>query len=235
MRLAAGIEVDAVGFDLDHTLGFDDGLELRLMVRYALATPGGAAEGEPSLTSRAAALLAEARAGRRTIDEAVIALLEAHLGPEQARLAAVRWRDDAVAAVPSVMRAAPGMQGCVEWLERHGISLAVLTNGWSPLQQTKLRALGLERLPILVSDEIGARKPAASAFASLVDLLGARAERTAYVGDDLSGDALGAHAASLAAVWISRSDPSPEEVAALPCEVLTIRSLDALVPEEMRP
>ncbi|MDE2571977.1 MAG: HAD-IA family hydrolase [bacterium] len=232
MRLSPEIEVDAIGFDFDHTLGFDQQLELRFMLRYAAAAArrSGIAV-DDDLEARAQALLMQARAGACSIDEAVAALLGQFISPEAARAESRRWRAEVVAAAPAWVRPLEGMRAGIARLEARGVPLAILTNGWSPLQEAKARAVGLAHLPILVSECIGVRKPAPGAFAALLDRLGTRAERTAYVGDDWQIDVLGARAAALPAVWVPEHAPSEEERRELPRRVLLIRSLEELAEE----
>ena len=230
LRLACGIEVDALGFDLDHTLGFDDRLELRTMLRYGrrAAARSGVAAGPQR--ENASALLALARAGRLTIDQAVATFLGTYLSPSQAETEVARWREEVVAEARVGMRPAPGAQACIERLEARGIPIAILTNGWSPLQEAKAESLGLAHLPLLISEHIGALKPAPEAFAALVARLGTRPERTAYVGDDLDGDVLGARAAALVAVWVPERDPAAADLRALPNDVVTVHTLAELAP-----
>ncbi|TAM78442.1 HAD family hydrolase [bacterium] len=231
VRLSPEIEVDALGFDLDHTLGFDDRLELRTMLRYAreAAASRGAAVGG-ALREHASALLALARVGQLTIDQAMAIFLGAYLPASRAKAEVARWREEVVAEARVGMRPAPGARACIERLQVRGIPVAILTNGWSPLQEAKAQSLGLSHLPMLISEHIGALKPAPEAFAALVSRLGTRPERTAYVGDDLDGDVLGARAAALVAVWVPERDPAAADLRALPHDVVTVRTLAELAP-----
>ena len=68
-----------------------------------------------------------------------------------------------------------------------GLPTAILTNGWSPLQEEKARLVGFSGT-VLASDAIGARKPEPEAFAMLARALDTPADRIAYVGDDPAVD-----------------------------------------------
>ncbi len=72
--------------------------------------------------------------------------------------------------------------------------MAVLTNGWNPMQQCKAERAGL-RGTVLVSSEIGVQKPAQRAFEILLSTLKTPPGATLYLGDDPRGDMAGAAAA----------------------------------------
>ncbi|TAM60726.1 HAD family hydrolase [bacterium] len=231
LALAFGVEVDAVGFDLDHTLGFDDRLELRTLLRYArrAAATRGVTLAAP-VREQASVLLARARAGELTVDRAVALFLTDYLSVREAEQQAARWRDEVVAEARVAMRPAPGARACVERLEARGLPVAILTNGWSPLQEAKAESLGLGHLPLLISEHIGALKPAPEAFAALVARLGTSPARTAYVGDDLDTDVLGARAAALVPVWVPEREPRLDDVCTVPGDVIRLRTITELAP-----
>ena len=79
-------------------------------------------------------------------------------------------------------------------LEGAGIGVAVLTNGEPRQQRLKLERTGLaDRFDrILTPTEVGAPKPRPEAFTTACTMLGLDLERTAYVGDNLEVDAVGA-------------------------------------------
>jgi putative hydrolase of the HAD superfamily len=96
----------------------------------------------------------------------------------------------------------PGVKPTLEALEARGIAVAVLTNGWSPFQQRKAARAGF-RGHVLVSSEIGERKPSLRAFEMLLEVLGTPPHQTAYVGDDPRDDVAGARDAGIQTVWIN--------------------------------
>ena len=97
----------------------------------------------------------------------------------------------------------------------------------SPRQQRlKLERTGLvghfDR--ILTPTEVGAPKPDATAFVNACTMLAVDPATTAYVGDNLEVDAVGASAAGLRGIWLDR----PESDATSPPAVTRITSLSAL-------
>jgi putative hydrolase of the HAD superfamily len=117
-------------------------------------------------------------------------------------------------------------------LRAAGIGVAILTNGEPGPQRLKLERTGLvDRFDrILTPTEVGAPKPDARAFVNACTILGIDPERTAYVGDNLEVDAVGASAAGLRGIWLDRSG----SVATAPPGVVRITSLSALLSGALR-
>jgi putative hydrolase of the HAD superfamily len=105
-----------------------------------------------------------------------------------------------------------------------GRPLALVTNGASCLQREKLTASGLGARfdAVVVSGDLGVRKPDPSVFRHALSLLGA--DHAVMIGDSLTSDIAGAHAAGLDAIWVNRfGQPGP-----CPDGVREISSLAAL-------
>jgi FMN phosphatase YigB (HAD superfamily) len=82
----------------------------------------------------------------------------------------------------------------------------ILTNGGSRSQRDKLARLGADKLAdaVLISEEIGQVKPAATAFQAALNAVTGRARAAVAVGDDLHADVEGALAAGFGmAVWVT--------------------------------
>jgi putative hydrolase of the HAD superfamily len=126
-------------------------------------------------------------------------------------------------------------RAAVDDLRVAGIRVGALTNAARALQDAKLAKTGLGDVPVLVGvDTLGFGKPDLRAFAEACRRLGTRPARTAYVGDELEVDAMGAAAAGLVGVWLDRPDArrggawAEDEAAARDAGVLVIRSLTEL-------
>lgn len=226
----------AFGFDLDHTLAIDNGLERVAFLRLleVLLSEGGRTIGTlRDEIDSIDALLARQRQGEYSIDEAVRRFAAGHgVAPAERHVAA--FRRTAVTMVDEFLVPLPGVKPVLDALREREIAVAVLSNGWNPLQARKAQRAGFHG-PVLVSSEIGERKPAARAFEALLQRLGTPAQLTWFVGDDPHADVAGAQAAGLRGVWLDweRKVYPPE----LKPPDRTIRGLDellALLPEPER-
>jgi putative hydrolase of the HAD superfamily len=100
--------------------------------------------------------------------------------------------------IAAVCRSQPGVR---ESLARIGAEyrLGIVTNGSGVAQRAKLAALGLEGLfaPLIISEEVGFRKPDARIFELAIADWGAPAEAVIFVGDDPVADIAGAAAVGM--------------------------------------
>ncbi len=126
-------------------------------------------------------------------------------------------------------------RAAVDALRAAGVRIGALTNAAQALQDAKLAQTGLGDVPVLVGvDTLGFGKPDPRAFAEACRRLGTEPTHTAYVGDELEVDALGASAAGLVGVWLDRPEArrggawAEDESAARDAGVRVIRSLAEL-------
>ena len=217
-----------IGFDFDHTLGIDHGLELRALYAYAAELGRPLDERDADVHAALAKLLADFRAGLLTLDSLVLVVAEmlgAQGDPD-------RWRELCYGLVDELVVPVDGAREMLARLRERGIPTAILTNGWTPLQQKKIaRALGdaADGLTVLVSDALGAVKPSAAAFDALVDALGVAREHTWYVGDSPPADVAGALAAGLRAIWFDWEGVSyPQNFPPPTLRIAALRELETL-------
>lgn len=224
----------AIGFDFDHTLGIDNGLEKKAFYRYAAELGHALSVDDAAAARRIDEVLARARAGAISIDDAVGAFFAGFAPAANG----ARWREICFALVPELVRPLDGARELLRGLRARGIPLAVLTNGWTPLQQRKIVAALGEDAPatILVSDELAAIKPDPAAFDALVGALGVPRERVWYVGDNPAGDVGGALAAGLRAAWFDWEGlPYPPGVPPPTLRVGALRELERLAENASAP
>ena len=221
-------ETIGVGFDIDHTIAIDNKLErvafLRLLEQ--IVDDGGRMLG--NLNDEIAhvdELLAAQRSGVFTIGEAVRRFaVDRGVAPSDAYVA--RFTEMALDMVAEFVIPLPGARQTFAGLRARGIAIAVLSNGWNPLQIRKARRAGFDG-PVLASADLGVQKPHCGAFAALLDVLGTAPGNTWYVGDDPLCDIEGARAAGLRSVWLDAEGRQyPSEIAA---PTLAIHSLEAIV------
>ena len=189
-----------IGFDFDHTLGLDHGLELHAYRKLAQDLGKPIDPADAAAHTYVETLLGRFRADQLGLDDAVAEFC-AHFALACSAHTGMRYRQMCYGLVDEHVTPIDGARELLADLERRGIPTAILTNGWSPLQALKVaRALDYHG-PLLVSDELGYAKPAAAAFAHLAGVLALDRDCCWYVGDNPRADVAGAQAAGLRGVW----------------------------------
>ncbi len=220
--------IEAVGFDFDHTLGFDHRLERTVALDVAREfarrrkVPFGDEHGAAFDVAIERYRSGAAPFGPTLAQYFADSVAAAHPTAEDLAALIVAFKSDSVRRAPDFVTAAPGTAAMLNEIAALGLRTAILTNGWSPLQEEKARLIGFAG-PVLASDTIGARKPQPEAFAILARTLAAAPERIAYVGDDPAVDIGGATRAGMIAVWIDaegRAYPSDVTLPAASIESL---------------
>jgi len=110
------------------------------------------------------------------------------------------------------VRALPGAAEAVERLAADH-RLAVLTNGAPGMQSAKLAALPFRDAfeAVVHAGYDAPRKPEPDPYHHALNLLDATPERAVHVGNSLTTDVPGAHAAGVRSAWLSDgSEPDPE-------------------------
>src|SRR5271155_1896289 len=219
----------AVGFDFDPALGIDNKLEketaLSLLASFARAH--GTTYDPAAADAAIDRVLATYRSHLdERIEAAIAGFLESVVPAEPDVIEeAMRFRELAVAQAPQHVRALPGSTELLARLDELGIPYALLTNGWSPLQEEKARLIGF-RGPVYVSERIGANKPTRAAFDTLAKFFALPFERIWYVGDDPRVDCAGAQRLGMTSVWFDWEGKTyPSE---LPAPDHVIGALDEL-------
>jgi HAD superfamily hydrolase (TIGR01509 family) len=196
--------VRGIGLDLDHTLAIDNRLERVAFAHLLelLEAEGGHALGTLSDEIDAIDdLLRRQRCAELTLEEAVESFV-AHRGIRPGARYFDWYRGEVLSMVPQFVVPLPNVKPTIEALHERSIQMAVLTNGWNPLQLRKAERAGFTG-PVLVSTDIGKNKPDPGAFELLLERLGTPPAQTWYVGDDPRGDIAGAQRAGMQAIWIN--------------------------------
>lgn len=116
------------------------------------------------------------------------------------------WNALYLAGFDSDWQAFPDAAPTLRAIANAGIAVGLLTNATEDSTRTKLAAVGLTDLaPLLVAvDTLGVGKPDPRVFHEAARRLGMMPVETAYVGDELDGDVLGAIATGMGGVWLDR-------------------------------
>ncbi|GAC1559915.1 MAG: hypothetical protein NVS3B17_11140 [Vulcanimicrobiaceae bacterium] len=218
----------AVGFDFDHTLGLDNKLErtVALEMLADLARDAGATYEVARAEAAIDDVLVTYRAATVTVEAAIAGFFErfAPVGAVAIDRAS-DFRDVVVARAPDFVRARPQTEAMLAALDAMGVRYALLTNGWSPLQEEKARLIGF-RGSVFVSERIGARKPSREAFDVLAKHLDVSVASLWYVGDDVEADVVGPAALGVTTVWLAEDGATYPAGQTKPAH--TIRTLDEL-------
>jgi putative hydrolase of the HAD superfamily len=108
-------------------------------------------------------------------------------------------------------------------------ALAVISNGSSRMQRGKLEKLGIMHVfsPVLISEEVGAKKPDCTIFARLLEAWPIDAQSIVFVGDHPQLDVVGARDAGLRSLWLSNGRPWPLKDAPPPATIGQLSELEA--------
>ena len=111
---------------------------------------------------------------------------------------------------PAINAPMPGARYTVIELGKRYMTGAV-SNGFPDVQYTKLETIGLrqELSCIVLSEELGIRKPDPRIFGQAASLLKAKPGECLYVGDSYTNDVIGAINSGMLACWFNRDQIEP--------------------------
>ena len=116
--------------------------------------------------------------------------------------------------IAGTVRLAPGVRESLIRIARQ-YKLGLITNGTGETQRAKLQALALDGLfdPVLISEEVGVRKPDQRIFELALASWRVAPESVLFVGDDPVSDIQGAKAAGMRALGVGHEDGIPSILA----------------------
>ena len=99
----------------------------------------------------------------------------------------------------------------LQYLRSRNTPWGIVTNGGADTQRVKIQVLGLDGLTstIVISGELGFRKPDPEIFKRALAEIGADASVTIFVGDNPSVDIMGAAEAGMCTAWLHRGRSWP--------------------------
>jgi HAD superfamily hydrolase (TIGR01549 family) len=228
----------AVGFDFDHTLGIDNRLERTTALELLRERVGRLGLAYDPLEADGAIdpVLGAYRSGEQSVEAAIAGFFERFSpGGTTADVIdeASRFREAVLERTERHVVALEGARDMLTALDEMGVRYAILTNGWSPLQEEKARLIGF-RGPVFVSERIGSRKPSPQAFGALLHSFELPPDQIWYVGDDPLADCAGAAAAGLTSVWYDWENVTyPAGIAPPEYTIRTLAELPALVRDRL--
>jgi putative hydrolase of the HAD superfamily len=106
----------------------------------------------------------------------------------------------------------PGAVEAVRQIREAGLKTGIVTNGNVRVQNSKIDAIGIRDLldTLVISEDVGLRKPDSAIFALAVANLGVDAESTLFVGDNPEVDIVGAAQAGLQTAWFRNGAVWPD-------------------------
>lgn len=211
----------AVLFDFDHTLGYDNRLEERVLRILAQRFCG---VDPPDIEITAA--LAQFRMGLVSL----AMMLRDTFGTWGFSGDVVpAYKEETLALLPELLTPMPSVKDMLQALTDSGNPMAILTNGWTELQYAKASLVGFDGA-VFVSEEIGAWKPDARAFEIACGSLSVPMSTSLYVGDSPLTDVAGSKAAGMLAVWADLEGASyPPGVSPPDFAITSLAELPALV------
>ncbi len=103
-------------------------------------------------------------------------------------------------------RAIPNAPETISSLKSYGFKIALITNGRTENQKRKIALCNLHSSLdiILISEEIGIRKPAKEIFELALLLAKTDSSEAVMIGDSWDSDIVGAQAANIQPIWVNR-------------------------------
>lgn len=129
----------------------------------------------------------------------------------------------------------PVVEAMLDACAASGVPMGIISNGTSEGQGRKVRTLGLTRWfapeHIIISGEVGLRKPDPAIFQLAAERLGVRPQECWYVGDTFGNDIVPAAEAGWHAVWLNRRGHAVPEAPVPDAIVSTEEEMAELVEE----
>ena len=118
---------------------------------------------------------------------------------------AAEMAHDYVSISPTKKHMFPYSFEILEYLKAQKYELHIITNGFPEVQHIKIKNAGLEKYfdQIIISEEVGYKKPAREIFDISLEMANAKPDESVMIGDDLMVDILGGNNAGLMTIWVN--------------------------------
>jgi putative hydrolase of the HAD superfamily len=121
-------------------------------------------------------------------------------------VAAADLNDAFLLAMAEICTLLPGAQALIDALDRAGVRMGLITNGFTALQLARLERTGLRGHfdPLVISEQLGVAKPDVRIFEHALDSMGQPPrEQVLMVGDNPHSDIRGGLDAGLVTCWVN--------------------------------
>jgi putative hydrolase of the HAD superfamily len=118
------------------------------------------------------------------------------------------------------------MEECLACLIEMGFRLCLVSNGQSKKQRDKVNKLSLGQYleAIVISEEVGFKKPDARIFEYALNVMDCKVEESFFVGDHPENDYLGSTSLGFTGIWLEGSHAWPEDL----LRPLSVKNLNEL-------
>jgi 2-haloacid dehalogenase/putative hydrolase of the HAD superfamily len=123
----------------------------------------------------------------------------------------------------------PLRPGTREFLSRVPVPICVVSDADRHELEATMAFHGLAFAAVVTSEDVGAYKPARAMFSRALTALGLAAHEVLHVGDSLSADVAGAHAAGIRTVWVNRHGQVTPEDLPIAYEIANLGDLLAVI------
>lgn len=125
----------------------------------------------------------------------------------------------------------PGVYEVLEKLKANGLKIGIVTNGSKDFQNNKIDFTGIRKYmdTILISDEVGFRKPEKKIFNLSLELMHLKNNEVCFVGDNPHNDILGARDCGIAGIWYKGFFNWPQKCKAPDFEITEFREIEKIL------
>lgn len=139
---------------------------------------------------------------------------------------------------PTINAPVPNAKMVVQTLREQGVRVGIISNSLPDMQHKKMRAMGIETWfeCVLLSEDVGIRKPEPQIFWMAAGLLGVFPEQCLYVGDSFRNDVVGAYNAGMPGCWYNPlNEPAPRTYIVPDFEIRALDEILTIVTQKGQP
>jgi len=142
---------------------------------------------------------------------------------------AAEMANDYVTISPTKTHLFPYSIEILDYLKNKNYQLHIITNGFPEVQHIKIKNVDLENYfnQIIISEEVGYKKPAKEIFEISLQKAKAKPAESVMIGDDLGVDILGGQHAGLMTIWVNYHNEKGEIIPDF--EVMNLQEIEGIL------